>query len=234
MNTTQIPRYLSHATKHLLERQKFHKVHPTDIFESYLSNSTKNLKSIHVFPDRKQKKKKNKKKKRISNSKRPRFRSIHVISPRPVESKFGATRMEWDKGSHGREIVPFSPLNFIMRGEIESRRSITRGSREIRFSRPPPHNNSHSRLAFSVSSKISPCGSASIPPPPVQADPYTKSWHVRSRRRCNLATMFRHVPPFENGSVKMVGEFLSELGEEFRTVRASERLDAWCDERVCV
>lgn len=32
----------------------------------------------------------------------------------------------------------------------------------------------------------------------------------------------------------MVGEFLSELGEEFRTVRASERLDAWCDERVCV
>lgn len=233
MNTTQIPRYLSHATKHLLERQKFHKV--SNRYLRILSIKFHEKPEIYPrFPRQKIEKEEKQKKKRISNSKRPRFRSIHVISSRPVESKFGATRMEWDKGSHGREIVPFSPLNFIMRGEIESRRSITRGSREIRFSRPPPHNNSHSRLAFSVSSKISPCGSASIPPPPVQADPYTKSWHVRSRRRCNLATMFRHVPPFENGSVKMVGEFLSELGEEFRTVRASERLDAWCDKRVCV
>lgn len=127
-----------------------------------IPRKTWNLSTFSPIENRKRRKTKKKKGSQI-----PRFRSIHVISSRPVESKFGATRMEWDKGSHGREIVPFSPLNFIMRGEIESRRSITRGSREIRFSRPPPHNNSHSRLAFSVSSKISPCGSASIPPPPV-------------------------------------------------------------------
>lgn len=64
-----------------------------------------------------------------------------VISSRLIEPERGnQNTMEWNKGSHGREIVPFSRLNFIMRGEIESRRSITRGSREIprRFSRPTP------------------------------------------------------------------------------------------------
>lgn len=105
------------------------------------------------------------------------------------QTRVGENTMEWNKGSHGREIVPFSRLNFIMRGEIESRRSITRGSREIprRFSRPtpPPQNSSHSRLAFSVSVENLACGGCASTP---AAD--TKSEHVRSRRRASLQRCF--------------------------------------------
>lgn len=105
------------------------------------------------------------------------------------QTRVGENTMEWNKGSHGREIVPFSRLNFIMRGEIESRRSITRGSREIprRFSRPtpPPQNSSHSRLAFSVSVENLACGGCASTP---AAD--IKSEHVRSRRRASLQRCF--------------------------------------------
>ena len=112
-----------------------------------------------------------------------------VISSRLIEPERGKQNtMEWNKGSHGREIVPFSRLNFIMRGEIESRRSITRGSREIprRFSRPTPpsKNSSHSRLAFSVSVENLACGGCASTCTPAD----TKSRHVRS---CKLATIFR-------------------------------------------
>lgn len=168
--------------KNLFESvQKFHK-YPTDYYLwIYLSNFTKNPTMFStVF------KKKKKQRSQIPIGRDFDFIRYFVSSH---QTRVGENTMEWNKGSHGREIVPFSRLNFIMRGEIESRRSITRGSREIprRFSRPtpPPQNSSHSRLAFSVSVENLACGGCASTP---AAD--TKSEHVRSRRRASLQRCF--------------------------------------------